>query len=131
MTEIQKRWLLSIGIVLLGLLIATDFHPDHLVNLPLWTWGVLLLLVGLAYTSWLWLRPGQWKTTRLRYGLAYGSYFGLSMFLLQLIQDAAVSAPAWEHATFMGFFCAVFMGLIMGASYKPLTLTLQRNSHGS
>lgn len=129
MTQTQKRWLSAAAIMLVGVAIATDFHPDRLPRLPLWSWGVLLLEAGLIYSSRLWLRPERWQTTKLRYGLAYGGYFGLSLFLLRLAQDATQSAPAWGNATFTGLSTGLLMGLIMGASYA--SASFQRNVHGS
>ncbi|WP_424951428.1 hypothetical protein [Deinococcus sp.] len=132
MTETQKRWLATVSAASFGLLTATDLHLNWILRLPLWNWGVVVLLAILAYTSWLWLRPGRWHTNKVRYGLAYGSYFGLFMFLFGLLlrpnNNPSGYVPMNGNALFIGLFCGLFMGLMIGVSYN--SRSIERNSHG-
>ena len=122
MTKAQKNWLALLAVTLFLVFNATGLHIDRVLSLPLWSLVVIVLLVSATYISSLWLQPGKWHTTKLRYGLAYAIYFGMFMFLLRLSQDATQPGLAWGSAGAFGLFCGGFMGIMMGVRYTPQLL---------
>lgn len=106
----MKFWvrLLSIcAIPALSLLFATQGQPGRVGELPLWYWVILALLAALS------LGQAAWQALQGRArGIAFGSWFGVFIFLLNLSGQALKPQPHWGSPLALGISMGLFMGWV-------------------